>query len=257
MAIGVETMRSHTLSLSLMLVILFAIALLIQEMPAQESYHQFADKRTFIETPNFLNVVSNSLFLIPSFLGIELLALNNAFSKERYERAVYFTFFICAGLIALGSTLYDLNPNAYSLMWRRLPIAMSLMSLSAIMITERISERAGFLFLFPLLLVGCFSVIYWEYIGDVCLYRFIELLPFLYYIPHALSSPLARYKHSYFIVLSLVWIILAHLSGVYDHTVYRITGRLFSGHTVEHIFSVLAVMSIYRYLEKNLSHQST
>jgi len=55
--------------LAIVLVAIVAIFLL-QPIPQSEAYHNFADKRALFGIPNFLNVVSNLLFLVVGALGI-------------------------------------------------------------------------------------------------------------------------------------------------------------------------------------------
>ena len=39
---------------------------ILNKIPLSKGYHNFADKRTFLGIPNFLNVISNIAILIPA-----------------------------------------------------------------------------------------------------------------------------------------------------------------------------------------------
>ena len=58
---------------------LIAVAgLLLPRIPQPQSYHVFADQRSFLGIPNFANVVSNIPFAVVGLWGLVFLLRSNA-----------------------------------------------------------------------------------------------------------------------------------------------------------------------------------
>lgn len=47
-----------------------AFLILAPPLPQSQSYHDFADRRTILDIPDFWDVVSNSLFLVVGLMGV-------------------------------------------------------------------------------------------------------------------------------------------------------------------------------------------
>jgi len=139
------------------------IVYLLPPIPQSESYHDFADRRAFLGIPNFLNVASNALFLLVGLPGMWFAlragAKPGTFLDAR-ERWPYFAFFVGVTLTAFGSAWYHWNPNDHTLVWDRIPMTISFMSLVAVLVSERINVSAGLGLLLPLIATGIGSVIY-------------------------------------------------------------------------------------------------
>jgi hypothetical protein len=120
---------------------------LFPAIPQSEAYHNFADKRTIFSVPNFLNVVSNALFLVIGIWGMrDVLGASRArslFIDLLREPWPYLLFFVGVTFTAFGSSYYHLNPNDHTLLWDRLPMAIGFMALVGALISERISVQAG------------------------------------------------------------------------------------------------------------------
>src|SRR5262249_29426249 len=130
---------------------IFCLPLLPQDL----SYHAFADDRTMLGVPNFLNVASNLPFLVVGVLGLRLLLRLDAVRPdgpvlERAERWPLLVLFVGVLLTAFGSAYYHLAPDNERLVWDRLPMTVAFMGFFASMIGERISVRAGSWLLWPL-----------------------------------------------------------------------------------------------------------
>jgi hypothetical protein len=107
---------------ALLLGVGFGIALLMLRLPPipqSASYHQFADQRTWLSVPNFLNVISNVPFAIVGLMGIFFIRQitsgrrKTAFADLR-ERWPYVGVFIGLLLTAFGSARYHLAPNMHT-----------------------------------------------------------------------------------------------------------------------------------------------
>src|SRR5688572_8768575 len=140
------------------------------------TYHNFADQRTFFLIPNFWNVISNIPFLILGLTGLYIFFRNYRLSRES---VAIFTLFIGVAGIGLGSAYYHWSPSNTTLVWDRIPMTVTFMSFFAIIISNHINQRWGFIMLLPLLLIGILSVIMWYYSeangnGDLRLYALVQ-----------------------------------------------------------------------------------
>jgi hypothetical protein len=88
----------------------------------------------------------------------------------------YWVFFAGVALTSAGSAWYHLAPDDARLVWDRLPMTIAFMSLVAAVVSERIDVRIGNLLLWPLVLLGLASVVYWRWSA---LAGFENLRPYL------------------------------------------------------------------------------
>src|SRR5262247_1542819 len=123
------------------LVVSLAALLLVPPVSQNQSYHQFADARTWLGIPNFWNVVSNLPFIAVGAVGLW------QFHRDPATLVIFLSIF----LTGFGSAYYHWNPNDGTLIWDRLPITLGFMAILASIIGERVSERAGAILLWPLL----------------------------------------------------------------------------------------------------------
>ena len=152
------------LGLCLLMLVVMALLPRIAQDPA---YHAFADGRPFLGVPNFLNVASNFPFLVVGALGLGFLARDRRSGGSRAfatpdDRRPYWPFFVGIGLTAFGSAYYHWRPSNATLFWDRLPMTIGFMALLASVIGERISRRAGARLLWPLIVAGAASALYWH-----------------------------------------------------------------------------------------------
>jgi len=242
----------------LLAVLLVSVAAMvfIPPIPQSETYHNFADQRTMLGVPNFLNSISNLPFLFVGLLGATfvLRATNGTHTPfiDRSERWPYLIFFLAVALTAFGSTWYHLRPNDQTLVWDRLPMSVGFMSLVAAIVRERISVRAGIRLLIPLILFGAASVIYWNVTqtnghGDLrpyALAQFGSLLVLLLLV--ALFPP--RYTRGADLIVSLGFYGLAKILEAADRQIFSL-GGVVSGHTLKHLAAAVSAYWILRMLK--------
>ena len=145
---------------SLTLVVIIA-AILAPRIAQPLAYHNFADRRAWLDIPNFGDVVSNAGFAIVGLWGLVILLgepsrVQFVDSRERWPYVIVFAGMI---LTAIGSSYYHLAPDNDRLVWDRLPMTIVFMALVAAMIIERISVPIGLALLPLLLLIGIASVV--------------------------------------------------------------------------------------------------
>jgi hypothetical protein len=218
-------------------------------LPQDTAYHLFADDRTWLSIPNFLNVVSNLFYLLVGITGIYRVLISKDMRLINEVRGMYTLLFIGVALVAIGSGYYHLAPTNASLVWDRLPMTIAFMSFFSLMLAEFFSIRFARL-IFPVLLVsGIGSVIYWAISeawgeGDLRLYVLVQFIPLLS-IPVLLIFFKARFSHSYGYWALFVAYSLAKLLEHYDNEVYDFVGVI-SGHSIKHIVSALGVYILLR-----------
>ena len=226
-------------------IVVLGLVFCLPPIPQPQSYHAFADDRTMLCVPNFLNVASNLPFFVVGVLGLWRLRRQDAVGPDRpvlqaVERWPFLVFFAGVLLTSFGSSYYHLAPGNDRLVWDRLPITVAFMGFFAGMIGERIGVRAGAWLLGPLVWLGFVSVLSWHLgerrgAGDLRLYGFVQFYPLLT-IPLLIWLFPARYTHAGYVFVALGWYLLAKGLETHfvDHLIYS-AGRLVSGHTLKHL----------------------
>jgi len=194
-------------------------------------YHNFADQRAFLGVSNFWNVISNLPFLLIALWGLRAVGSRTAFVEE-WERTAYCVLLIAVWLTGVGSGYYHAWPDDSTLFWDRLPMAMVFMTLLATTIGERVSPRGGRLLLYPLLLIGAVSVLYWRIADDLRLYALIQFYAVIG-LPLILMLFRPRYSGTAGVVAMIGLYGLALALDRYDQQVAAIT--LTGGHPWKHV----------------------
>lgn len=202
----------------------------------QESYHHFCDSQTHWGIPNFWNVISNIPFLVVGVWGL----LNTG--KLKGKRIQYQTFFVGITLVAIGSGYYHLTPTSQTLVWDRLPMTIAFMSLFSIVISEFVNARTGRALLFPLVLIGLFSVAFWMVFGDLKVYAVVQFYPLLAMLVILLlfSSKQDSVKGYWMLVIAYV---LAKLFEHYDFQIQHLI-HFWSGHTLKHLVIAVGILGL-------------
>ena len=237
-----------------------AIALaawLVPPFAQPESYHQFADQRTMLGIPNFLDVVSNLAFLVVGAMGLIFVIRGKhadgrpAFldSSERWGWGVAFA---AIALTCCGSAFYHWAPDSPSLAWDRLPMAVGSMSLLAAITSERVSPKAGLRLLVPLVALGAGSVWYWRWsaargVENLNPYGAVQFGPALIILLLILLFP-ARYTRSGDLLGAVILYALAKVTEHFDQAIFAATGGIVSGHTLKHLLAAVAVLWLLRML---------
>ena len=217
-------------------------------IPQDIAYHTFADHRTILGIPNFLNVISNLPFVLIGIYGLSVLRQlrtkdsRNSF-VEKVERWPYVLFFIGLTLTGISSAYYHLSPDNARLFWDRLPMAVVFMSFFSAVIAERITVKAELISLFSFLIMGIASVIYWEFTemlgrGDLRPYILVQYGPILI-IPAILFLFPPRYSGSNNLIGVFIFYGLAKIFELLDAQIFPL-GHIVSGHSLKHLASAAA-----------------
>lgn len=247
-------MNASSKSCLLVGMVLMAIigVLLLDRIPQDLAYHAFADQRAFAGIPNLFDVLSNLPFLVVGLAGIYSLS-GQQLQLDRELRPAVVVFFLGVVLTAFGSAFYHLQPDNATLVWDRLPMTLAFMGLVAFVIGEYVRIDFGRALLWPLLVLGVGSVVWWQYTekigsGDLRFYGLVQFLPMLL-LPLVLLLYPPRWSRGtgYWIVGS--WYLLAKLLEFFDRTIFDLTG-LISGHTLKHLAAAMAAWWLLRMLRR-------
>ena len=218
---------------------------LVKGIPQPLAYHGFHDGRSFLGIPNFLNVVSNLPFLVIGLMGLGWLrAKPGPLGPEL--RAPYTIVFAGLALTAFGSAYYHWAPDNQTLVWDRLPIAVSFMALFAAVLAERVTPKAAST-LWPLALFGAATVGYWHVVDDLRPYLVAQFLPVLP-MPLILWLYPAKYSRGQDFLISIGFYVAAKVLEFQDGQIYAGLGQTLSGHTLKHLAAAGGAGWIYRML---------
>ena len=164
-------------------------------------------------------------------------------------KPAYILFFVGVSLVAFGSGYYHLWPSNQTLVWDRLPMTIAFMALFSIIIAEFVSLRLGKLALWPLVVFGGFSVVYWHVTelgghGDLRLYALVKFLPMIL-IPLMLLLFKPKFSEVSGYWLLMFAYVLAKLFEHYDEATYHLFSFI-SGHSLKHIIAAAGVFFLLR-----------
>ena len=246
--IGNRESESGSKMLSLLLII-SAIALtavfFISPIPQDSVYHDFADQRHFLGMPHFYNVISNGLFFFVGISGVRFILSKPKLGIVQELRSAYLLFFIGIFLVGVGSSYYHLAPSNETLIWDRLPMTIAFMAFFAIILAEFVSVKAGKVLFIPFLLIGLFSIWYWNFTeqqgaGDLRLYALVQFLPMLL-IPLILITFPTRFTHIRLYWLFLGFYLMAKVFETFDHQIYQFLSGI-SGHPIKHVLASIGCL---------------
>lgn len=217
-------------------------ALVLPPIPQPPEYHRFADQRTWLGIPNFLNVVSNLPLALAGALGLWLLA-------RREVAAAWRGFFLGVLLTGIGSAWYHWAPDNARLVWDRLPMTLCFMSLLAALIGERIGARAGRLSWLPLVALGMLSVLYWHVTessgsGDLRPYGLVQFLTLLLVPVLVALFPGRSRRDDRDILVALALYVLALLCDTLLDARILALGGIVGGHALKHLLVAVAVLQL-------------
>lgn len=230
----------------LLLAAVTAVGVVLYQDPIAQNpeYHRFRDARLFFGIPNFWNVITNLAFLLVGLLGWQWLSKATPGNHLRELRPAYFFLFTGLVLISVGSGYYHLWPGNGTLVWDRIPMTIAFMALFVVIIGEFISIRAGRLLLWPLLICGVSSVIYWHFTevrgtGDLRPYILVQFLPVLLLpLIMLLFNPVFTRTRGYWLLLGSY--LLAKVLEHFDAAIFDIA-PLLSGHSLKHVTAACGV----------------
>lgn len=235
-----------------------AIALLSYgPIPQPQSYHQYADQRTWLNIPHYQNVLTNGFILISGLWGLIFV---RKYSGSRFngsiESILWVLFFLAIILVAIFSTYYHWEPNDKRLAMDRLPMTIATASFFSIIIAERVGKKPAMIIAPIVIILGGMSVIYWILTemhgqGDLRWYLFMQSYPIIA-IPWICGMYPQHRPGTYNLYLAIGWYIMSKITEYYDRPIFSLTDQLVSGHALKHMLTALAIVFLIQYLKARL-----
>ena len=163
---GESTYRNRVVILLATFVLALVGAALLDPIPQDPNFHNFADKRPWLDVPNFGDTLSNIGFAVVGLWGLwtVLGPPGRDIFVHRLDVVPYAVFFAAVALVTLGSSYYHLAPDNDRLFWDRLPTTLGFMALFAAFLADRVHKTIAMRWLLPILVaVGVFSLWYWDW----------------------------------------------------------------------------------------------
>jgi hypothetical protein len=243
-------MRTDAKHIILFSIVAAAIAgvLFFRPIPQDPAYHVFADQRAMLAIPNFWNVVTNVPFIIVGTMGVVLVALREMAGGLPELRKEYFIFFLGVCATGLGSAYYHYHPTNDTLLWDRIPIAVTIVAFFSAVVGEYISAATSRRLFWPLIALGIGSVLYWYLTeksgsGDLRLYALVQYLPVLLF-PVILVLFKARLVPAWYLWAVAGSYPAAKIAEMLDGPIYA-AGCLLSGHSLKHLVAALGTYLFY------------
>ncbi len=228
--------RSHPLVFLFGLAAISLLGLLfVPPIPQPQDYHQFADQKTLLDIPNFWNVVSNLPFILVGAMGLQ-------YFRRDLSAGV---FFLGVFLTGFSSSYYHWNPNDAGLFWDRLPMAIAFMAILANVVEERIDAKVGKLLLWPLVLLGIVSLLWWMRTDDLRLYGWVQFFPCLM-LPLIFWLFAPKYSGTWYWFAAAGWYLLAKVLEYADAAIYSAGHHVMAGHAIKHVAAARACYAILR-----------
>ena len=228
-----------------------SVFVFIDPIPQQQNYYNFSDKNNYFGINNFFNVISNIPFIIIGIFGL-VYHFKNKLIHENYSiTPTYAIFFLGVLLTGFGSSWFHLNPNDETLVWDRLPMTIGFMALITGLLSEYLYPEFQKQWLYPLLVLGFISVIYWYVTeqngqGDLRLYALVQFLPLLV-IPLIMLTNKAHFTRSGDLIAVVGFYLLAKLAEHFDQEIHQLLG-IISGHSLKHLLAAIATYYVLRML---------
>ena len=225
------------------LIALLVCALLAFALPPftqSQSYHHFADERSFFGIARALDVLSNVGFLCAGAWGLAALALrkHGLGSVMAWSLGV---FFLGVLLTAWGSAYYHLAPQDARLVWDRLPMTLAFSGTCGALGCARVSAKAGLMTLGVALCYGIASILVWQSTGNLTPYAVMQFGGLIWCAVAGVGGKRGVFNLPWGALLGFY--VAAKAFEALDTVVYTASAHLVSGHTVKHVLSALAAAS--------------
>lgn len=249
--------KNSLITLAALAAVVVMVCCIMPRIPQPRSYHLFADRRNLFGICNFGDVISNLPFAAIGIWGLVFLLGSRSETgcrpfRNQQERWPYLLVFTGLLLTAFGSSYYHLAPDNARLLWDRLPMTITFMSMVSAVIAERINVRLGIWLLPVLLFIGLLSVLQWEWselrgAGDLRFYAAVQAYSTLVVLLAFLFP--RRYTRTRDFGFVVGFYALAKMLEYLDKPIFA-TLHIVSGHTLKHLAAAASGYCILRMLQK-------
>src|SRR5258708_5731813 len=206
----------------------------LKPFPQPATYHAFADQRTWLGIPHFMDVASNLPFLVAGLVGVyNVIARTTILYTAPEARIPWLVLGLSISLTAFGSSYYHWDPSNATLFWDRLPMSIGFSALLGILVLERVDRRLGRALWLPLIAAGVGSLLYWRWRDDLRFYFLLQAWAVLL-TPVILGLFPAPSSGTKWLWLGIGFYALSKIFELLDAPIYRATG-LVSGHSIKHL----------------------
>ena len=126
-------------------------------------------------------------------------------------------------------------------------MTLSFAAIFALVVKERVGERAGTIALWPMLAIGVASLLLWLWVDDLRLYFWAQFFPGLALLVLLALYP-AKYTDGRYWLIAAALYALAKLFDFSDRAIYAV-GHNLSGHTLKHLAAAGACFALLRYFQ--------
>jgi ceramidase len=232
------------------MVVASGITAMLKPMPQPEWYHNFADARTLLGVPRAQDVLSNLPFIAVGLAGLYYtLRRRMQTLQQRWAMAIMFAGLFLTGF---GSGYYHLAPDSQRLVWDRLPMALAMAGIIALLVANRF--RSAPWWILPVLVaIGVGSVGQWAWseswkAGDLRWYLLFQTLIFIVATALVLMFP-ASGEPKRALAIALAANVAAKLFELLDKPIFAI-GGVVSGHTLKHLAAALGFIPLIMWLAR-------
>jgi len=226
------------------------LRLALGPLPQDPAYHELADAQTRLGgIPRTGDVATNLAILAAGILG---LALRPRMTIGPQERNAVNVLLAATILTAFGSAYYHWAPTNATLIWDRLPIAVVLMSLLALVMADRVHPLYARVGLWPFAALGMASVILWGISeetghGDLLLYLIVRIGAGVA-IVSLLILRKPRHTGTMWLLAAVACEVAMALLERFDHEIFQLTGGSASGHNLKHVMAGVALACVFGWL---------
>lgn len=218
-----------------------------------QGYHDFVDRRAWLGLSNALDVLSNVPFLVVGLLGFARVRTSSRSAPPpAWERVALALMLSGFALTCVGSSVYHLAPSPWTLVWDRLPMALTFGAFFALFLGDRLGPTVGRRLLVPWGAFSLASVWVWratfvgERGGDLRLYALAQYLPAAAAVLLLVLLPPPR-REARWAWAALAAYALAKGLEALDGPVFEATRRTVSGHTLKHLAAALSAWCLVRW----------
>lgn len=202
--------------------------------------HPFVDARTLFGLPNALDVLSNLPIAFAGAWGLWLLRRSCLPETTRLAALVFFVGLLLTGF---GSTAYHWAPDAGSLVWDRLGMAVAFAGALSLAVAERVGAMPARHTLWVALPLALLSAGLPQATGNVLPWAVVQFSGMVLIAWAALQKPVAGAVGLHLGALLGIYA-LAKLLELGDEVVFRATGEMISGHTLKHLAAAFAAWPV-------------
>ena len=242
--------RKQAWALAALVVAASAVArIALGPLPQWASYHDLADTRTLAGIPRAGDVLTNLAILAAGLWGA---TLGPTLRADDDERLAWRALVAATIATALGSAWYHLAPSNATLVWDRVPMALVMASMMALVLADRVDPRFGREALVPFSLAAVGSVVYWAFTeaagrGDLTPYAIVRVGTGLAIVGLLILRP-GRTRGAGWLWAAIALDVAMTIAERYDRAVYEATGGILSGHNLKHLLAGAVLACVFAWL---------